>query len=600
MLTELTDPPDLSRATAVDYDDRDLRTEPQTAVVYRIAGAPLDRKAYFGGIERGLRDQSPSLTIELPANTDLKLYGRPGESPTDFAARCDGVADERAATEIAKLRDKYEAKATRIRDEIAAAEDRVDVLQAEAHGKRNDELLSTAGSILGDLLGGRSRSRALRSLGSAAGRRGRTAAAGERVDAAQGKAGRLHDELDEPRGRAHHRDRRDRRQMAGHRRTDIDDLGRARANRRAGHRRRAGLEASRIGAWHPVSRRVRPRSDGVPGTGRLTYPLSFLAPLVSAPGVRHPALSRVRRGATRGARHQAARGFQIQASDIGGYSSPMAVADVHSWRRQVAFPLVRATCQRHAAPPARSRRDDRRGHHRCRDRGCRHGVLRAARDLTVAVLGHRGPPGRFRCHRPQRGAGRRLLRASLVRARRRVRVRACHRRPGRRRRRLRARSSCMHAESGGTVRMERVAGHMGMFSVNHLEVHLLQPGDPPTWRVGDGGDRRRRGCALHRIRSRPSSPSCTPSCRRTKLTPAWDAGPIGTGGFGPHRRRASTARARRAGHARSPRPRGIQIGSVMWITRVWTGSHSLKAVPARRRGPSRRLRARGAVHESNT
>ena len=157
-------------------------------VVYRIAAAPLDSKAYFGGIERGLRDHlARSLTIELPANTDLKLYGRPGESPTDFAARCDAVADERAATEIAKLRDKYEAKATRIRDEIAAAEDRVDVLQAEAHGKRNDELLSTAGSILGDLLGGRSRSRTLRSLGSAAGRRGRTAAAGERVDAAQGK-----------------------------------------------------------------------------------------------------------------------------------------------------------------------------------------------------------------------------------------------------------------------------------------------------------------------------------------------------------------------------------------------------------------------------
>jgi hypothetical protein len=165
--------------------------------VYRIAAAPLDSKAYFGGIERGLRDQlARSLTIELPANTDLKLYGRPGESPTDFAARCDGVADERAATEIAKLRDKYEAKATHVRDEIAAAEDRVDVLQAEAHGKRNDELLSTAGSILGDLLGGRSRSRALRSLGSAAGRRGRTAAAGERVDAAQSKAGRLHDELE--------------------------------------------------------------------------------------------------------------------------------------------------------------------------------------------------------------------------------------------------------------------------------------------------------------------------------------------------------------------------------------------------------------------
>ena len=147
-------------------------------------------------VERGLRDHlTRSLSIELPANTDLELYGRPGESPTDFAARCEAVADDGAAAEIAKLRDKYEAKATRIRDAIAGAEDRVDVLQAEAEGKRNDELLSTAGSILGDLLGGRSRSRTLRSLGSAAGRRGRTAAARERVEAAQGKVGRLHADL---------------------------------------------------------------------------------------------------------------------------------------------------------------------------------------------------------------------------------------------------------------------------------------------------------------------------------------------------------------------------------------------------------------------
>jgi hypothetical protein len=198
VLAELTDPPDPSRATAVDYDDRDLRTEPQTADVYRIAGAPLTTKAYFGSIERGLRDHlARSLTIELPANAELKLYGRPGESAADFAARCDEVSDDRAAAEIAALRDKYEAKTTRIRDSIASAEDRVDVLHAEAEGKRNDELLSTAGSILGDLLGGRSRSRTLRSLGTAAGRRGRTSAAHERVEAAQGKVSRLQDELDE-------------------------------------------------------------------------------------------------------------------------------------------------------------------------------------------------------------------------------------------------------------------------------------------------------------------------------------------------------------------------------------------------------------------
>ncbi len=35
VLVPLAEPVDVSRALAVDYDDRDLRTEPQTAKVYR-------------------------------------------------------------------------------------------------------------------------------------------------------------------------------------------------------------------------------------------------------------------------------------------------------------------------------------------------------------------------------------------------------------------------------------------------------------------------------------------------------------------------------------------------------------------------------------
>ena len=69
------------------------------------------------------------------------------------------------------------------------------MLEAEADGKRNSELLSTAGSILGGLLGGRSRSGMLGKLGTAAGKHGRSNAARQRVDAAEGKVGRLHDDL---------------------------------------------------------------------------------------------------------------------------------------------------------------------------------------------------------------------------------------------------------------------------------------------------------------------------------------------------------------------------------------------------------------------
>ena len=162
-----------------------------------------DTKSFFADIRRDLVDHlSRSLALEVPTNTELKLFGRPGETPEAFAARCAQFADERADAEIAKLRDKYESRATTLKRQIESAEDRVDVLAEEASGKRNSEMLSTAGSILGGLLGGRkSRGGLLGSVlgkaGSAAGRHGRSRASEERVDAAENKAAGLHAELED-------------------------------------------------------------------------------------------------------------------------------------------------------------------------------------------------------------------------------------------------------------------------------------------------------------------------------------------------------------------------------------------------------------------
>ena len=125
------------------------------------------------------------------------MYKRQAE---EFAARCAQTADDRADEEIAKLRDKYETKATTLRNQIDAAEDRVDVLEEEAKGKRNSELLSTAGSFLGGLLGGKkSKSGMLGDVlgdaGTAARRRGSTSASERRVDQAENKVTRLTDQL---------------------------------------------------------------------------------------------------------------------------------------------------------------------------------------------------------------------------------------------------------------------------------------------------------------------------------------------------------------------------------------------------------------------
>ena len=192
---------DVTRAIGVDYDDRDLRDQPLTPCTYRLADAPIDAKTFWTNVERDLIDSLVrSRSLELLANRDLKLYSRPGESPADFGARCHTAADAKADAETAALRTKYEAKVATIQSQLQTAQDRAEVLQTERSGKRNEELLSTAGSILGGLFSGR-KSRGgllgsvLGSAGTAAGRRSRTSAAGDRADAAQHKIGSLNDQL---------------------------------------------------------------------------------------------------------------------------------------------------------------------------------------------------------------------------------------------------------------------------------------------------------------------------------------------------------------------------------------------------------------------
>ena len=187
----------------MDYDDRDLSVEAPAGATYRLTDAKIATRTFFTQVEGDLRDHlTRDLTLAIPANADLKLYGRPGESAEEFAARCATFADERADDDIAKLRDKYEAKATRLRDQIDAAEDRADVVEEEANAKRNSEFFSTAGSVLGGLLGGRkSKGRMIGDIlgdaGQAARRRGSTSASDRRVDAAENKSARLVAQLEE-------------------------------------------------------------------------------------------------------------------------------------------------------------------------------------------------------------------------------------------------------------------------------------------------------------------------------------------------------------------------------------------------------------------
>jgi hypothetical protein len=198
VLHPLTPTVDPAAFLPVDYDDRDLRTEPPSGAVYRLPAAPIAEKRWWTDTQRGLVDHLVrTRTVQVFVNRPLKLSSRVGETGTQFDARCTQAAQAGADAQAATLRDKYEARATRLRDQMAATEDRVDVLRAQAEGKRSSELFSTAGSLLGGLLGGRkSAGSILGSLGSAAGRRGSTTAADRRVDAARNRFDTLADQAE--------------------------------------------------------------------------------------------------------------------------------------------------------------------------------------------------------------------------------------------------------------------------------------------------------------------------------------------------------------------------------------------------------------------
>ena len=203
VLFPLADPVDATRSIGVDYDDRDLRPDAPNPCVYRLPNAPVKDKTFWTRVERDLIDALVrSRTVDLQSNRDLKMFGRPGESADDFTTRCLTAANDLADKETAALRSKYADKVTRLQTQIQGAEDRAEVLDTERKGRRSEEMLSTAGSILGGLLGGRrSRGGMLGSIlgkaGGAAGRRTRTAAAGDRLDAAENKLEGLHRQLED-------------------------------------------------------------------------------------------------------------------------------------------------------------------------------------------------------------------------------------------------------------------------------------------------------------------------------------------------------------------------------------------------------------------
>jgi hypothetical protein len=154
---------------AVDYDDRDLRPDAPEGAVYRFLPTGPQTKGWWSGLRSDLVDHLyRTMSVTVPANTTLKLYGRIGEADQEFAARCDAAALDRAEAEVATLTSRYEKKITALQRRIATAERAVSREEAE----RNSTVAS-------DLIGGLF---SRRSLGASA---RRASSAQQQLDAAR-------------------------------------------------------------------------------------------------------------------------------------------------------------------------------------------------------------------------------------------------------------------------------------------------------------------------------------------------------------------------------------------------------------------------------
>ena len=184
---------DLDNETAVDYDERDFRSEPAAGGTYVLSTAPLDEESFFREAARAIqRRVADTQVLELLRCAELGLYSRPGETSEQFDARADAAAQAGADAEAAKIRDRLEAKRDRLERALETARRKVEEADTEQSSRQSTELLSGLGSVVGVLLGGKANTRTIaragRALGGAASRRGMTTRAAERKRTAEERA----------------------------------------------------------------------------------------------------------------------------------------------------------------------------------------------------------------------------------------------------------------------------------------------------------------------------------------------------------------------------------------------------------------------------
>ena len=165
----------------VDHDPRDFSGESPSTGEYLLPGFAVDKAAAWKKLETDLVGYLVARkSIQIWKNPGFKLYSRVGELESDFRARTISAAEAATADAIAALKQKYDARIDRVKDQIATAQRKAADLEADVEARRQQEVMSGAGDLLGALLGGRRSS----TITKAANRRSQTRRTEARRDSA--------------------------------------------------------------------------------------------------------------------------------------------------------------------------------------------------------------------------------------------------------------------------------------------------------------------------------------------------------------------------------------------------------------------------------
>ncbi len=189
---------DVDNAITVDFDDRDFDTEAPDGAIYVLPEFDISASAIRSAGAALKTKLAIDETVTLLHNPELKLWSRPGESADDFAARCDAAAEDGADEATEKIRAKLEKKRDSVEAALAKAEDRVAELEIQAQGRKQQQLVNIGTSVLGSLLGGRSRTRGMASAARRMSSSSRQSASTKaRLESAQNRAAEKIGELEE-------------------------------------------------------------------------------------------------------------------------------------------------------------------------------------------------------------------------------------------------------------------------------------------------------------------------------------------------------------------------------------------------------------------